>query len=324
MVTAMGIEPAPAVDRVATPSAHRVWGVLNRDVLVLALPAMILCLGCDSGPRTEVIVSVDSNLSVPSELDHIRIDVVAPDGTTQSSQATLGEGQPPLPRTLGLVHTGGAIGPFEVTVTGLVGGAESLTRLGRFTFVVGQTLAFPLHLVRSCRDQPCSGDATCTETGCQSPDSTLLVAWTGQPPRLGEVPDMGMPIDACRTETCNGVDDDCDTRVDEEVTVRDEVCNGKDDDCNGVVDDGFDLQTDPTNCGDCGVTCVFRNAMGTCSGGSCIISACDSGFGDCDNDGVNGCEVNLQTDASHCNGCGNRCRNPDRLCCTGGCQRSCP
>jgi VCBS repeat protein len=41
--------------------------------------------------------------------------------------------------------------------------------------------------------------------------------------------------------------------------------------------------------------------------GSCHITACDMGFGDCDVRAENGCEVALATDPRNCGGCGNAC-----------------
>ncbi|MCA9541802.1 MAG: hypothetical protein KC620_23055, partial [Myxococcales bacterium] len=61
--------------------------------------------------------------------------------------------------------------------------------------------------------------------------------------------------DAIPTETCNGVDDDCDDAIDEGVLNAcgqcgeppEEVCNGADDDCDGRVDEGA-----LNACGRCG------------------------------------------------------------------------
>jgi hypothetical protein len=71
-----------------------------------------------------------------------------------------------------------------------------------------------------------------------------------------------------------------------------------------------DLNTDMLNCGACGTECktFLPNAKGSlCSGGKCIISQCNTGYGDCDNNFVNGCEVNLNIDANNCGACGNKC-----------------
>ncbi len=74
-----------------------------------------------------------------------------------------------------------------------------------------------------------------------------------------------------------------------------ELCNATDDDCDGVIDGS----TGATDCTITTPTCD-RDA------GQCVLAACDPGFGDCDNDPTNGCEVDL-TDINNCNGCGNVC-----------------
>lgn len=52
-----------------------------------------------------------------------------------------------------------------------------------------------------------------------------------------------------------------------------------------------DLQTDPNNCGDCGISCVVANATAACVDGICALGACDVGFADCDSAIANGCEA---------------------------------
>lgn len=46
-----------------------------------------------------------------------------------------------------------------------------------------------------------------------------------------------------------------------------ELCNGTDDDCNGLVDEGFDLSSDPMNCGACGTRCT--GGADECYTGAC-------------------------------------------------------
>ncbi|GAB5541708.1 MAG: hypothetical protein SangKO_014680 [Sandaracinaceae bacterium] len=78
------------------------------------------------------------------------------------------------------------------------------------------------------------------------------------------------------------------------VAAGAESCNAVDDDCDGRIDEGFDLSTDPMNCGVCGRRCVFANATGACvpgGGGSvCGIGGCAAGFHDIDGDPATGCE----------------------------------
>ncbi|MCB9625160.1 MAG: hypothetical protein H6721_27525 [Sandaracinus sp.] len=284
---------------------------------------------------------VDTDLDVPATIDRFVIDVTSPSGTTQSATAMLGDGEPVPPRTLGLVPENDVLGPYEVVARGLLGDVEVVARQARFDFVPKATVVLTMHLVQSCVGRDCGGQ-TCSENGCEAVLRTDFGAWTGTPPRLGEQPppfdggvDSGVDAgaedtgvadtgaDACVAEVCNEADDDCDGRVDEDVTAGDEVCNGIDDDCDGNVDEGFDLTSDLNNCGTCGRQCVFRNGEGICNAGNCTITSCTAPFDDCDRDGSTGCETDTNASASNCGACGNVCRNPNRACCSGTCQRSC-
>lgn len=68
-----------------------------------------------------------------------------------------------------------------------------------------------------------------------------------------------------------------------------------------------DLDTDPENCGGCGNSCLdFPNTTsGTCEEGACATIACAAGFGDCNGDVTDGCEIDLSSDADNCGTCGN-------------------
>ena len=49
-------------------------------------------------------------------------------------------------------------------------------------------------------------------------------------------------------ELCNGIDDDCDGRTDNDaMTSQMETCNGIDDDCNGLIDDGVERTAEVCN-----------------------------------------------------------------------------
>lgn len=70
------------------------------------------------------------------------------------------------------------------------------------------------------------------------------------------------------------------------------------------------LQTDVTHCGTCGNACSASNGTAGCVAGACTVTSCDAGFGDCDGNAANGCETNINTNASHCAACGIRCPPP--------------
>ena len=52
-----------------------------------------------------------------------------------------------------------------------------------------------------------------------------------------------------------------------------------------------DVQSDPYNCGACGVVCSFANATPRCASGTCARGVCASGWYDLDGDPGNGCEA---------------------------------
>ncbi|MFZ5439786.1 MAG: MopE-related protein [Myxococcota bacterium] len=142
-----------------------------------------------------------------------------------------------------------------------------------------------------------------------------------------------------QAETCNGKDDDCDGRIDEDQMTAScgvgacertasscvdggvasctpgmptaETCNGIDDDCDGTRDNGFDTMTDVAHCGMCNRPCALANATPVCTAGACQVGTCNAGFGNCDGQHPNGCEVNTTNDAMHCGGCGQTCTRPN-------------
>ena len=70
----------------------------------------------------------------------------------------------------------------------------------------------------------------------------------------------------------------------------DELCDGLDNNCDGRVDETFNLETDPLNCGFCNRICTFSNATARCSGGECALGDCEGGFFNADGREDNGCE----------------------------------
>ena len=81
-------------------------------------------------------------------------------------------------------------------------------------------------------------------------------------------------------------------------------------DCDGNDANGCEthVEDEVDNCGVCGNVCSFPNAIDVkCTGGSCAMGGCASGFADCDSVEDNGCEANLGADPTNCNSCGNVC-----------------
>ena len=106
------------------------------------------------------------------------------------------------------------------------------------------------------------------------------------------------------------------------------ACNTGFANCNAITSDGceININTSTSNCGACGNLCSVANATAGCTGGSCSISACNSGFANCNVNSADGCEINISTNTSNCGTCGNVCpprTNASALCTGGTCTISC-
>ena len=97
-----------------------------------------------------------------------------------------------------------------------------------------------------------------------------------------------------------------------------DVCDNGWTDCDPAVA-GCETHTDADakHCGDCTNACVSGdNAGATCSQGQCGLH-CKTGFADCDQDPLTGCEVDVFNDPDHCGTCGLACQ--DTQCIQGAC-----
>jgi hypothetical protein len=74
--------------------------------------------------------------------------------------------------------------------------------------------------------------------------------------------------------------------------------------CSGAC---VDTSFNPNHCGGCGQACDAPNTIPACGNGNCTTVACAPNFADCDQDGSNGCEVDVESTASACGGCNIQC-----------------
>jgi hypothetical protein len=156
------------------------------------------------------------------------------------------------------------------------------------------------------------------------------------------------PSDGCETSTlsdianCGGCGVPCNGLPNAKATCTAGncvlgVCNVGFFDCNNNPQDGCEVAvgTDVNNCGTCGnkcgnglvcinggctcAKCNFPNAASSCVNNVCVMGACVQGFGDCNKNPNDGCEVNFNTDANNCTGCGIVCPMNAPFCSNGVC-----
>jgi hypothetical protein len=83
-----------------------------------------------------------------------------------------------------------------------------------------------------------------------------------------------------------------------------ESCDGMDNNCNGKIDDLG--------------TVWIENGEGICQNGAIAVKSCDKGFADCDAKPGNGCETDIMRDNDNCGACGNVCPSSE-ICVAGIC-----
>ncbi|MBI3183734.1 MAG: hypothetical protein HYZ28_16475 [Myxococcales bacterium] len=170
--------------------------------------------------------------------------------------------------------------------------------------------------------QPMSGTCECTSyTGGQEvpcEEKNGFGSCTGVRVCLPPAGYGGCSARVPASEVCNGVDDDCNGKTDEDLgetscgaggcrrTVANcangqvqacvagdagtEICDDKDNDCDGASDNGFDKLADLAHCGACNSPCAPPNAVPLCDGGVCSIKQCNAGWWNVNLLVTDGCE----------------------------------
>jgi len=162
----------------------------------------------------------------------------------------------------------------------------------------------------SCQIASCnSGYEDCNSSpgdGCEINTNTNVNNCGG----CGTVCNLPNSVESCTAGTC-------------EIAS----CNSGYADCNSLPADGCEINTNTNvnNCGGCGTVCNLPNATEVCSGGTCQIGSCSSGYRDCNSTAADGCEININTNINNCGSCGNQCTNDHggTACISGLCTPTC-
>jgi len=153
-----------------------------------------------------------------------------------------------------------------------------------------------------------------------------------------------------QVEICDGLDNDCNGAADDVANINLECatkfasaqnvtgwgctsatcqvmsCSGNYKDCDFAPANGCEVNglTDINHCGQCGKICSSINGQGACSNGVCQVQ-CNIGYGNCDGNADNGCELSLTDDVNHCGSCTKQCSatNGTPSCNGGVCQITC-
>ncbi len=160
-----------------------------------ALLAIAFVIGCTREP-TQLVVVLDSDLAVPSELDALQVHVEGRGVEESRGPFSLeGIGREELPVSFGVAPEGRDAGrSVTVRLSGWLDGVERLSTFARTGFVAHERLRLDLFLARRClTDAPeCAPGQTCGEDGCEDPyrDPKSLPRWDGH---LERPEDAGTP-----------------------------------------------------------------------------------------------------------------------------------
>lgn len=203
---------------------------MKRAALVLPL-ALGLVAACSSKDETltQMVVTVDSDLSIPHQVEEIEIAVGGASGDMQKAVGPVtGGGAIPLPLTLSVSPSGDAL-DLVVRVTARFQGEEVVTRDVSTRFVPGESRLLAVTLSRTCLPIVCGAKETCSDGKCVAANVGVeaLAPWTGVVPerkapttggagveKLGPGESHSCVITTSRRVMCWGNNDDAELGTD--------------------------------------------------------------------------------------------------------------
>src|SRR5262245_13735752 len=127
----------------------------------------LIAVGCSKAP-TQLIVAVDSDFAVPSELAAIDARAAAEDGTI-SDEHHFDLRETALPFSFGVAADQDPNGAVVIEIVGLdPANSELITRKVITHFIERESLLVTIFLAHSCAHKSCAERETCIELGCVS------------------------------------------------------------------------------------------------------------------------------------------------------------
>ncbi len=117
------------------------------------LAVLFAVAACQGKQRTELVVEVDSNLAVPSQMDNVQVAVTA-NGKTRSLPCSL-QGDCKLPWDVGIVEATSGAGIIEIVATGYLATTAIVNQAADLSFVEGKSMLLKLFLARECIGSTC-------------------------------------------------------------------------------------------------------------------------------------------------------------------------
>ena len=185
--------------------------------LASVLVLWCVAVGCDDNtPPTAIVLVVDTDLDIPSEVDRIRLAATnGTSGNVTEHTANLTGGNAldlPLVVTLRPKPKDASV---RLVLTAERGGTEVVKRTIDTEFVQERSMLLEVTLTARCLEVLCSITETCGEDGSCVPRAVAPATLAEVDPATlpGGNPDVCTPTGA--GEACNLSDDDCDGAIDE-------------------------------------------------------------------------------------------------------------
>jgi hypothetical protein len=147
--------------------------------------ALALASGCQ--PRSEIVVGLVTDLTVPSQIDLVTLEADQSDGVPVQQRQWPRDGTLALPGSFGLYTDNGSAPALTITVAGYLGASRVVARTALVPIVAGKTLFLRLGLAGACKQVDCPSGQSCADGACvdESIDPATLPIY--KPALAGEV-----------------------------------------------------------------------------------------------------------------------------------------